>query len=265
MQVRLAFAVAAHLEPELLIIDEVLAVGDAEFQSKCLGKMRDVATGGRTVLFVSHNMAAVESLCSRGVMVANGRITADGDTSDAIAAYMRSFRRTEDSREGFSLLDHPNRRSGSETIATRLTLTDAEGRSRAEFSCTEEVTFHIDFAAVGQKRLIFAIFVCSRGQRLFMFHTQVHSRLVLRDTSTGRVSCTAPTLPLIPNSYDIEIVVANGDRIVDHVDSAGTITISHGDSLGTGALPAPSQGYFIVQGSWEYQPAVDENRRDTST
>ncbi len=265
MQVRLAFAVAAHLEPEILIIDEVLAVGDAEFQNKCLGKMQDVATGGRTVLFVSHNMAAVESLCSRGVMVANGKIAADCGASDAISAYMSSFKPTGDNAGSFNLLDHANRRSGSEPVATRLTLTDAEGRSRTEFSCTEQVTFNIDFDSPGQTRLRFAIFVCSRGQRLFMFQTQVHSRLILRDVSRGRVSCTAPTIPLIPNSYDIEVVVANSERIVDHIDSAGSITITHGDALGTGFLPAPSQGYFIVPGSWEYTPAVDENRRDASS
>ena len=84
MQVRLAFSVAAHLEPEILIIDEVLAVGDAEFQKKCLGKMHDVAAGGRTVLFVSHNMAAITHLCSRCVVLNQGRNIIDGPTEDAI-------------------------------------------------------------------------------------------------------------------------------------------------------------------------------------
>ncbi len=88
MQVRLAFAVAAHLEPEILIIDEVLAVGDAEFQKKCLGKMQDVAKGGRTVLFVSHNMAAVESLCSRGLLACDGSIVHDSSASDSVQQYL---------------------------------------------------------------------------------------------------------------------------------------------------------------------------------
>ena len=88
MYVRLAFAVAAHLEPEILIIDEVLAVGDAEFQKKCLGKMQDVAGHGRTVLFVSHNMTAVESLCTRAVLIRGGRLHADGKTDDVIAEYV---------------------------------------------------------------------------------------------------------------------------------------------------------------------------------
>src|SRR5204863_1446765 len=88
MQVRLAFAVAAHLEPEILLVDEVLAVGDAEFQEKCLGKMRDVTREGRTVVFVSHNLAAVRSLCTRALLLERGRLLFDGDTDDAVEHYL---------------------------------------------------------------------------------------------------------------------------------------------------------------------------------
>ena len=89
MYVRLAFAVAAHLEPEILIVDEVLAVGDAEFQKKCLGKMKDVGRDGRTVLFVSHNMAAIQSLCLRGLILENGWIVGDSPAASAVAQYMK--------------------------------------------------------------------------------------------------------------------------------------------------------------------------------
>ena len=90
MYVRLAFAVAAHLEPEILIVDEVLAVGDAAFQKKCLGKMGDVAAGGRTVLFVSHNMAAVSSLCDKAILLAAGRVAAVGPTDQVLETYSTS-------------------------------------------------------------------------------------------------------------------------------------------------------------------------------
>src|SRR5436189_69740 len=99
MYVRLAFAVAAHLEPEILIVDEVLAVGDAEFQKKCLGKMQGVAGGGRTVLFVSHNMAAVRSLCMRGLLLEDGILLKNGTTEDAIHAYLQSTTRPQMQRE----------------------------------------------------------------------------------------------------------------------------------------------------------------------
>jgi lipopolysaccharide transport system ATP-binding protein len=91
MYVRLAFAVAAHLEPEILIIDEVLAVGDAEFQKKCLGKMQDVARGGRTVLFVSHNMGAVKMLCSRSICLVSGRLFSEGNANEVVAEYLRNM------------------------------------------------------------------------------------------------------------------------------------------------------------------------------
>ena len=95
MYVRLAFAVAAHLEPEILIVDEVLAVGDAQFQKKCLGKMGEVSRGGRTVLFVSHNMVAVQTLCRRALMLQNGRLATEGPTGSVVSAYLRDAYRRE--------------------------------------------------------------------------------------------------------------------------------------------------------------------------
>ncbi|MCP5099429.1 MAG: ABC transporter ATP-binding protein, partial [Chloroflexi bacterium] len=92
MYVRLAFSVAAHLEPEILLVDEVLAVGDAEFQKKCLGKMESVAGEGRTVLFVSHNMGLIQTLCKRGIMLQNGRLIADGPISDVVGVYLKQLK-----------------------------------------------------------------------------------------------------------------------------------------------------------------------------
>src|SRR5881409_975798 len=90
MHVRLAFAVAAHLEPEILLVDEVLAVGDAAFQKKCIGRMKTIGQGGRAVLFVSHNMAAVLSLCNRALLVQGGRLQADGPVADVVQQYLGS-------------------------------------------------------------------------------------------------------------------------------------------------------------------------------
>jgi len=101
MYVRLAFSVAAHLEPEILIIDEVLAVGDAEFQKKCLGKMKDVAGEGRTVLFVSHNIAAIKSLCTKGIVLTNGELSFIGNVDDAIANYQSSTTKLNDLIKNF--------------------------------------------------------------------------------------------------------------------------------------------------------------------
>ena len=110
MYVRLAFAVAAHLDPEILIVDEVLAVGDFEFQKKCLGKMSDVATEGRTVLFVSHNMAAIENLCKTGIVLDSGQLTYQGSQTEAISNYLEGYKNTDT-----NLMD-PNNRDGSGLI-----------------------------------------------------------------------------------------------------------------------------------------------------
>jgi len=109
MYVRLAFAVAAHLEPEILVVDEVLAVGDAEFQKKCLGKMKDVATGGRTVLFVSHNLMAVRMLCSRSILLQKGNLVTLGETETVLAAYAKLLKQSYEGngRSESALAIHP--------------------------------------------------------------------------------------------------------------------------------------------------------------
>ena len=109
MMVRLGFAVAAHLDPEILVVDEVLAVGDAEFQKKAIGKMQDVSKGeGRTVLFVSHNMAAVKSLCKTGIVLENGKMAVNGEIDEALAYYLRSTEEKEDANS--HIIDHITRK-----------------------------------------------------------------------------------------------------------------------------------------------------------
>ena len=119
MKVRLAFSVAAHLEPEILIIDEVLAVGDAEFQQKCLNKMEDVGKTGRTVLFVSHNMPAVTSLCSRAILMDNGRVVDDGPSVDVVSRYLNSSTGTMAAHEWLDFEDAP-RSERARLLAVRV-------------------------------------------------------------------------------------------------------------------------------------------------
>jgi lipopolysaccharide transport system ATP-binding protein len=112
MYLRLAFAVAAHLEPEILIVDEVLAVGDAQFQKKCLGRMHDAAGQGRTVVFVSHNMAAVRALCQRGILLSEGRLIRMGDTAEVVSGYLEAGRDSASEREWFD----PSSMPGNENV-----------------------------------------------------------------------------------------------------------------------------------------------------
>src|SRR6202453_4736861 len=122
MFVRLAFAVAAHLEPEILLVDEVLAVGDSAFQKRCLGKIGDIARDGRTVLFVSHNMASIEALCSTCLFLKNGRFVAKGRADQVISTYMTAELRPESATAALAI--HSGRRKGSIPMMTRVTLRD---------------------------------------------------------------------------------------------------------------------------------------------
>ncbi len=124
MYVRLAFAVAAHLEPEILIVDEVLAVGDQEFQDKCIGKMKDVAGAGRTVLFVSHNMVAIKNLCSRGIFLKNGQLEFSGTSQQAIDAYFFSIPKT--SEKGIIPDDYVREYNTGKIYLRRIQLIDSK-------------------------------------------------------------------------------------------------------------------------------------------
>src|SRR5579862_6270867 len=126
MRMRLGFSVAAHLEPDVLIVDEVLAVGDAAFQKKCLTAMQDLRGGGRTVLFVSHNMAAVENLCTRGIWIANGQMRLDGPTHEVIEAYMASFASAEAAASDLTAVD--GRRGSGEIRFTKVEFLSADGK-----------------------------------------------------------------------------------------------------------------------------------------
>ena len=141
MYTRLAFAVAAHLEPEILLVDEVLAVGDASFQKKCLGKMSEIAGKGRTVLFVSHNMAAVSQLCTRAMLLSDGRITRAGPTQEVVADYFKAG----SEGGGEKTWDDPARPPGNDRIRLRAVRTTCAGVVTSEIDIDKEVTVEVDF------------------------------------------------------------------------------------------------------------------------
>ena len=141
MYTRLAFAVAAHLEPEILLVDEVLAVGDASFQKKCLGKMSEIASEGRTVIFVSHNMAAVSQLCTRAMLLADGRIERAGPTPEVVAAYFKAG----SEGGGEKVWNDHARAPGNDTIRLRAVRTICKGAVTSEIDIDRELSVEVDF------------------------------------------------------------------------------------------------------------------------
>jgi lipopolysaccharide transport system ATP-binding protein len=168
MYVRLAFAVAAHLEPDILAVDEVLAVGDMEFQKKCLGRMHEVSKRGRAVLFVSHNMAAVRSLTSRSLVLSGGKVAFVGNTADAIQAYSDRFYQRE--------LMHPISGQGTHTAIHSINMVDGSGRAVNQYVPGEPVRLQLTFSTDGSPGLSIELILLGQDQQklglgsLFQFH-----------------------------------------------------------------------------------------------
>jgi lipopolysaccharide transport system ATP-binding protein len=174
MYVRLAFAVAAHLEPEILIIDEVLAVGDAEFQKKCLGKMSDVAQGGRTVVFVSHNMAAVNRLCTAAVLLDGGRLRASGGVAEITALYLRGGGLNAAEQEWPDLLAAP----GDAVVRLRAVRVLQNGETTTTVEITQPVVIEMDYCCLGDGAKLLPIFSFFDEQGQLAFVSGDFSRAV---------------------------------------------------------------------------------------
>lgn len=261
MYVRLAFAVAAHLEPEILIVDEVLAVGDVGFQRKCLGKMHDVAGHGRTVLFVSHNMGAVKSLCNRCLLLGDGQILAEGPPEAVVAKYIAQYeeQRPEryceriaadqkvwfDSGEGFFLL--PKDKDREITIACGDILTVEFGIEAPK--PLSEVTVSITVLTDMEDKVIS---MSSKVQNISS--KQGHSRF-------WNVCCNMGRLPINAGTYFVSVWVGNGIRDVARFTKALTINVQEHDVFGWGnSLPKmKSWGPMYWAPQWEICP-VNENK-----
>jgi lipopolysaccharide transport system ATP-binding protein len=248
MYVRLAFAVAAHLEPEILIVDEVLAVGDAEFQKKCLGKMQDVATKqGRTILFVSHNMAAVESMCGSALLLVEGRCAAQGNTPDVMQEYLRDI-----SRVSVTPLGERTDRSGSgEARFLSVSLEGHNGSNVSAFQCGAEAILHLvaENRTKGELRGFHISLGIDNemGQRVAL----LDSMLVGTDISGlppghGSVRVVIPKMALIPGRYQLTIYATVNGIIADWIKNAAIFDVEAGDYYGTGHLPPQGQGVFML-------------------
>jgi lipopolysaccharide transport system ATP-binding protein len=199
MYVRLAFAVAAHLEPEILIVDEVLAVGDAQFQKKCMGKMDEVGKEGRTVLFVSHNMGAIHALCNRCILLESGNVIADGETLTIISHYNS----TDNKQELVEITPDMHNRGNGEITFKTCTLTDSKGNPRNTFHIGENicVRFNLRSEFTGQMSFWLIIFDVT-GVPLLSTHQR---DLELIEIMPGEYVMTYQTemIGLMPGLYTI--------------------------------------------------------------
>lgn len=228
MYVRLAFAVAAHLEPEILIIDEVLAVGDAEFQKKCLGKMKDVAGQGRTVLFVSHNLSAMKSLCSRAIILQNGTVIGNGNTEEMIDEYL-----SHNSALITSSIDLKDATRYGD-FGSRVKVTQIVFNKGSSICHGDPLSIDIHFESkTATSEVSFGIGFCNReGIRIASIDTDIPGdRFTTKDSQSGVVTIKIPECHLEPDTYMIDFGSRSGyNQGLDYVASCGAIMVLPGSN-----------------------------------
>lgn len=257
MGLRLGFAVAAHLEPEILVVDEVLAVGDAAFQKKCLGKMSDVARQGRTVLFVSHNMAAVASLCNKGLLLNQGQVVTIGDVNDVINSYMDMGAESANK----PLADRTDRRGNGRCRFTNVTFYNERGLEASAAVSGKPLTIVLDYETDDGTKVrdvdAFMAFYGSFGELLFVCHVRVARGAFEEIPGRGRMICHVDKFPLVSGYYRYSLEMGIAPKyLMDSIDDAGNLYVEPGDFYGTGYLPLTQhQKAVMVEHQWDVLPA----------
>lgn len=247
MTVRLAFAVAAHLEPEILVVDEVLAVGDAEFQKKAVGKMHDISKGeGRTVLFVSHNMGAVQSLCSTGIFLKNGTIVSSGRINHVLSAYLKSVENLAE----VDLLDRTDRKGKGDCLLTKVEINSGDYNSSSNLSTGNPCRFTFFLSKLlPDTKCIFTIYD-HLGQAIANFNSQIHSPIdIVKKSTNSKIICQIEELPLVPGRYRLNVSISSQAVLQDHVEGAAVFDVEGGNfrkrpinkSSGYGSVHIPHQ------------------------
>jgi homopolymeric O-antigen transport system ATP-binding protein len=256
MHVRLAFAVAAHLEPEILIIDEVLAVGDLNFQNKCLGKMGEIRSGGRTVFFVSHNMAAIENLCPSTIVLDAGRIVFEDESKQAINYYLKSV--LSPATAEASLADRKDRSGSGKVRLTSFHVEDLQGNKLTAVRSGMDVVFVFGFRCRGGEKLTdvdvgFSIH-SNFDQVLFVLYSSYVGQTFQKLPSAGEFRCHVERLPLSAGSYTVGARVTVAGEEADWLRNAvGRLDVTLGDFYGTGREGFGGSTRFLVRGEWGIQ------------
>jgi lipopolysaccharide transport system ATP-binding protein len=249
MYVRLAFAVAAYLEPEILIVDEVLAVGDTAFQRKCMGRMSEVGRGGATVLFVSHNMPAIESLCTRGILLDRGRVITDGKVKDVVREYHRRIMDTQSINSDYLWdVEGPER---EQKLIRSIVLLDDYGEPTNYLPLGGRLILRIGLHAAEpiDAPSIGIGFDDTLGQRLLTVHTPRSKLAVPRLAGRCTVDCEIAQFPLAPGDYWVKIAAGTVEHAADVMEHALRFTVVDGDAFGEGR-GYQSRGVCVAPSRW---------------
>jgi homopolymeric O-antigen transport system ATP-binding protein len=260
MYTRLAFAVAAHLEPEILVVDEVLAVGDAEFQKKCMKKMGDVAGHGRTILFVSHNMGAVQTVCRRALLLAQGEMKMIGAVSDVVAEYLR----VSQAPDGVPLGDRRDRTGAGRYRFEEFRLLDARGRPASGMTTGEDGYLCLSLstpptAAGMASPLDVTVMVRDfQGRKLTEVATHFTSSSPKTLAEARELCCLVPRVPLLAGQYRIDLWCGRMGETQDLILDAALLRVEQGNyfrNYDDARLPsAEEQGDIMIPQVWNARP-----------
>jgi lipopolysaccharide transport system ATP-binding protein len=253
MQLRLAFSVAAHLEPEILIIDEVLSVGDLAFQRKCLGRMENAAAEGRTILFISHNLAAVQGLCDRAILLRNGRIAAEGGVSEVVDRYVSA-----DTEAHVDLMNRQDRTGDGRLRFTDLQLQRAghpidSPTSGQDFDIV--LTYETaDGAPMRGVNIAVSVNEHASDQPLLNLYSETAGADFGEFPPRGEIRCRIPRCPLPAGQYHLGVWADIAGEPLDLVNRAAEMTVAAGDFYGSGRTPPQSHRTVMVDQEWSLRP-----------
>lgn len=250
MYVRLAFAVAAHLEPEILIVDEVLAVGDAEFQKKCLGKMKDVSGQGRTVLFVSHNMAAIQNLCSHVMVLSHGTV---GQPKTNTEAGIQYYNQSVASQLSFDFSKRTDRQGSGKLRFTGISFFDKDYNEIVQPICGQHIIIRLPYKVYQPvKNIAVAIgFNSWSGENKFILGSDLVGKSYGLIEHNGHFECEISRFPLSAGSYLINVFAKSEHETIDWIQEAASIDIENGDFYGTGKNLTSNHQSVLINHVWK--------------
>lgn len=247
MYVRLAFAVAAHLEPEILIVDEVLAVGDSAFQEKCLGKMGEVCREGRTILLVSHNLTSIQNLCSRTIVLDAGKLVKVAPSLEAIDYYVKS-----QSMEGIGISRRVDRQGNGLVKVVDIKIFNSNSEEANSFSMGEDFQVVLTLEGV-RNNIIVGILIGNRMiQQILRGYTYESSRETLNINGRMTVKCRFHSPPLVHGVYGVHAWVGQLNECCDFVENAEKLVIRETDIFGTGKKMNPKDNICFAMHDWEF-------------
>jgi lipopolysaccharide transport system ATP-binding protein len=250
MYVRLAFAVAAHLEPELLIVDEVLAVGDSAFQKKCIGKMKDVSSSGRTILFVSHQLASVQSLCNKSFVLKNGTIDFPlSETSLCIKHYLKEVAILSK----LSISERTDREGEGHFRFTNVQLISSEGTTVTAGQTGKDLIFQFESELKNESLSNISVSITiynDEGRDMLTLANHISDEAFDVLKRGQLIRCQINRLPLTRGSYYCNVIAYKDGVVQDYVKEAFSLEIEDGDFFGTGKIIPTMQQSFLVDNQW---------------